>query len=254
MDLTLHGKIANIPASEVEVFVEKSPPHLIRIVGRVDERVFFGPQLELETEISTVPGSNKVTLKDSVTNRAGSSQDFQLIYHCNYGTPLLEEGARFVAPVKRVWPINNQAASFIDKFDVYSGPVAGFVEQVYCIDPIADKDGFSTVMLRNRPSDRAVTMTFSVEQLPCLTLWKNTAALEDGYVTGIEPGTGFPYNRRVEREHGRVPRLAPDETRSFEIEFTALDSLAQVAEQATRIEIAQANRQPELVRSAPTVG
>jgi hypothetical protein len=177
MDLTLHGKIANIPASEVEVFVEKSPPHLIRIIGRVDERVFFGPQLELKTEISTVPGSNQVTLKDSVTNRAGSSQEFQLIYHCNYGPPLLEEGAMFVAPVKRVWPINDHAASLIDEFDVYRGPVAGFVEQVYCIDPLADKDGFSTVMLRNRSSDKAVLMTFLVEQLPCLTLWKNTAAL-----------------------------------------------------------------------------
>jgi hypothetical protein len=254
MDLTLHGKIANIPASEVKIFVEKSYPHLIRIVGRVDERVFFGPQLELETEISTVPGSNRINLKDSVTNRSSTSQEFQLIYHCNYGTPLLEEGARFVAPVKRVWPINDHAASLIDQFDVYSGPVAGFVEQVYCFEPLADKDGLSTVMLRNRSSDKAVTMTFSVEQLPCLTLWKNTAALEDGYVTGIEPGTGFPYNRRVEREHGRVRELEPGETRTFEIDFTVLDSSAQVADQASQIEKVQTRRKPEMFRSPPKVG
>jgi len=254
MELTLHGKIANIPASEVEVLVDSEPPHCIRIVGRVDERMFYGPKLELQTEISTVPGSNTVTLKDSVTNGSSSSQEFQLIYHCNYGTPLLEEGARFVAPVKRVWPINDHAASLIDKYDVYSGPVPGFVEQVYCIDPLAEENGLTTVMLRNRSSDNAVVMTFSTEQLPCLTLWKNTAAMEDGFVTGIEPGTGFPYNRRVERGLGRVPKLRPGETRSFEIDFSVLDSASQVAKAAARIENIQTNWEPELVRSAPKVG
>ena len=254
MELTLHGKIANIPASEVEVLVDSEPPHRIRIVGRVDERVFFGPKLELRTEISTVPGSSTLSLKDSVTNRSSSSQEFQLIYHCNYGTPLLEEGARFVAPVKRVWPINDHAASLIDKYAVYSGPTPGFVEQVYCIDPLAEEDGLTTVMLRNRASDKAVAMTFSTEQLPCLTLWKNTAAMEEGYVTGIEPGTGFPYNRRVERGFGRVPALRPGETRSFDIDFAVLDSASQVAGESARIENIQEKWEPEIARSAPRVG
>ncbi len=253
MELTLHGKIANIPASEVEVFVDSEPPHRIRIVGRVDERMFYGPKLELQTEISTVPGSNTLSLKDSVTNRSSSSQEFQLIYHCNYGTPLLEKGARFVAPVKRVWPINDHAASFIDEYDAYCGPISGFVEQVYCIDPLAEENGLTTVMLRNRSSDKAVAMTFSTEQLPCLTLWKNTAAMEEGYVTGIEPGTGFPYNRRVERGFGRVPKLRPGETRNFEIDFSVLDSASQVARAAARIENIQTKCEPELVRSAPKV-
>lgn len=254
MDLTLHGKIANIPASEVEALIDNEPPHLIKITGRVDERVFFGPQLELKTEISTIPGSNRINLKDSVTNRSSASQEFQLIYHCNYGAPLLEEGSRFVAPVKRVWPINDHSAPLIDKFDVYSGPIRGFVEQVYCIDPLADENGFSAVMLRNRSSDKAVVMTFSLEQLPCLTLWKNTTEIENGYVTGIEPGTSFPYNRRVERGHGRVPELEPGETRTFEIDFTVLDSTAQVADQASQIEKVQAKRKPEMFRSPPKVG
>jgi len=252
--LDLHGFFPEQIPEIIEAFIDNEPPHLIKITGRVDERVFFGPQLELKTEISTIPGSNRINLKDSVTNRSSSSQEFQLIYHCNYGAPLLEEGSRFVAPVKRVWPINDHSAPLIDKFDVYSGPIRGFVEQVYCIDPLADENGFSTVMLRNRSSDKAVVMTFSLEQLPCLTLWKNTTEIENGYVTGIEPGTSFPYNRRVERGHGRVPELEPGETRTFEIDFTVLDSPAQVADQASQIEKAQAERKPEMFRSPPKVG
>ena len=73
MDLTLHGKISNIPASEVMVTVDRQAPYTIRVRGRVDERVFFGPKLELWTEISTVPGSGKFTISDTLTNR-GSGQ------------------------------------------------------------------------------------------------------------------------------------------------------------------------------------
>ena len=38
MDLTLHGKIGNTPASQVEVIIECQPPYDIRIRGRVDEK------------------------------------------------------------------------------------------------------------------------------------------------------------------------------------------------------------------------
>ena len=69
MELTLHGKIANIPASEVEVIVEQEAPYRIHIRGRVDERMFHGPKLELQTDISTEPGSTALRIADVVTNR-----------------------------------------------------------------------------------------------------------------------------------------------------------------------------------------
>ena len=59
MNLTLHGKVANIPASEVEVIVEGAPRPRIRVRGRVDERAFYGPKLELWTEVSTEPGARR---------------------------------------------------------------------------------------------------------------------------------------------------------------------------------------------------
>ena len=45
------------------------------------------------------------------------------------------------------------------------------------------------------------------------------AANETGYVTGIEPGTGFPNTRSIEREQGRVPKLEPREYRDFHLAF-----------------------------------
>src|SRR5262249_15995176 len=64
MDLTLHGRIANLPAQEVEVIIDREAPYRIRVRGRVDERMFYGPQLELQTEISTEPGTNTFRIAD----------------------------------------------------------------------------------------------------------------------------------------------------------------------------------------------
>jgi hypothetical protein len=219
MDLTLHGKISNIPASEVEVIVDRKPPYRIRLRGRVDERMFYGPKLELKTEISTEPGSNSFRVSDVITNRGGQEQEYELLYHTNYGHPLLEEGSTFLAPVSRVTPFNEHAASEIGRYAEYAGPTPGYVEEVYCMRPIADKDGRTVIALRNKAKDRAVSLTFAVQDLPYVTLWKNTNVEAEGYVTGLEPGMNFPSNRRIERKYGRVPKLFPGETHSATIDF-----------------------------------
>ena len=52
-------------------------------------------------------------------------------------------------------------------------------------------------------------MRFSRRELPCFIVWKNTAAVEDGYVTGMEPATNYPNLKTFERQQGRVRILPP---------------------------------------------
>ena len=251
MNLTLHGKVANIPASEVEVIVEGAPRPRIRVRGRVDERAFYGPKLELWTEVSTEPGSSTFRIEDTLTNRGAFDQEFQILYHANYGPPVLGPGARFSGAVRRVVPFNAHAAKDVATFAEYTGPVRGFIEQVYNLHPYADAGGRSLVMLRNAAGDRGVSMGFAVAELPYVTLWKNLTAVEEGYVTGLEPGTSFPYTRRLEREAGRVPKLKPGETRRFAIDIglhATTDAVRMVEDRITRIQDGrptQIDRAPE---------
>ena len=246
MELTLHGKIANIPASEVEVAIDPHPPYRIRVRGRVDERMFYGPKLELQTEISTVPGSNSFQIADVITNRGSDEQEFQILYHANFGPPLLEEGSSFAGAVARVTPFNEHAAKDVARYADYKGPQLGFIEQVYCIRLVADSEGRALVMLQNRARDKAVSMAFPVGELPYFTLWKNTNAEGEGYVTGLEPGTGFPNNRRIERKLGRVAKLAPGGSYAAKIDFTIHATAGEVAEVANRIDTLQRGIQPVL--------
>jgi hypothetical protein len=246
LPLTLHGRIANIPASEVEIIVDSQPPYRMRVRGRVDERMFHGPKLELWTEISTDPGGASFRIEDTLTNQGAQEQEYQLIYHCNFGAPLLGKGARFVGPVRQVTPFNAHAAADVERYPEVSEPARGFVEQVYCLEPIADSTGRSLMFLQNARADRGVALGFSLETLPYVTLWKNFAAPEDGYVLGIEPGTSFPYNRRIERLAGRVPKLAPGASVTFALDVQVLLNREEIARANAEVRRLQAARTPKI--------
>src|SRR5262249_4027280 len=149
------------------------------------------------------------------------------------------------AAVKEVRPFNPHAAKSLAKFDEYVSPTKGFIEQVYGIIPFTESQNRTNVMLHNASGDKAVTMTFSTDQLPYFTLWKNTTAIEEGYVTGLEPGTGFPANRSIERKGGRVPKLKPNESRKFAIDIGIHQGKAEISRIVSQISALQAGRQTQ---------
>ena len=79
-----------------------------------------------------------------------------------------------------------------------------------------------------------------------MTLWKNTNAEAEGYVTGLEPGTNFPSNRRIEREHGRVPKLAAGASHSATIDFTIHTNAEETKRVAGQIAALQGEVKPVL--------
>ena len=209
--LTLHGKIANIPASTVRVEIGLKAPFKLEIEGVVYERSMFGSHLKLTSSIMTTLGSNSLTISDTVENLRGVPDEMQLLYHCNYGSPILEEGASFIAPIEKVAPRDSVAAKSIEDFKNYGPPQSDFVEQVYFMNLIPDGKGNTTVVLTNRNRDKAISLKYPVKSLPCFTQWKNTSSFEDGYVTGLEPGTSFPNPKPFERKRGRIIVLKPGE-------------------------------------------
>ena len=212
VDLTLHGKIANTPAHRVEVRVTPGEPAEIAVIGVVDESMLFCPQFQLRTTISTSPGSNALTVFDEVTNMQAVDAELELLYHCNFGPPFLEQGAQLVAPAREIAPRDARAADGIGSYDTYAGPTPGYVEQVYWYDLNTDGQGNTLAMLRNAAGDKGAVLRYHKEQLPWFTQWKNTAAASDGYVTGLEPGTNLPNLKTFEREKGRVVTLPPGGT------------------------------------------
>jgi hypothetical protein len=222
VSLTLHGNIANIPARAVSIEITDEA---IILKGEVDETMMFGPALRLNTEIRTELGTGKMTITDTVTNLGGNPVEHQLLYHVNYGEPLLEKGSKFVAPIKQLAPRDPRAAEGIDAVGTYTAPEVGFVEQGYYYELAGKRGSRETMtMLRNAAGDMASVLRFSLKDFPCFTLWKNPAGKADGYVTGMEPATSYPNARGFERKKGRVITLAGGESRTTTLVIDNLDT------------------------------
>jgi len=217
--LPLHGTIANCPASRVCVRVQLQPPYELSVVAELRDAAMFGPLWELTTTVSTLPGSRTFRIRDVVRNAAALPQELELLYHCNYGPPVLAEGTRLVAPAEYVCPRDARAREDVATWDAYGPPEAGFAEQCYFLRMFGDSDGRTLVGLVNDEKELAATMRYSVAQLPALTIWRNTSAEADGYVTGLEPGTDYPNSRSVERGKGRVLEVPPQGTFEAGLEF-----------------------------------
>jgi hypothetical protein len=244
----LHGKIANLPAYQVEARHQTESDEIC-IAGRVEESRFQFQKLSLNASVSTRPDSSEIRVHDSVTNISATPGEFQLLYHINFGAPLLEAGAEVVAPVKTLVPRTHRAIEGIDQWSTFGAPEAGFREQVYFMELFGDAHGQTQVLLRNSAATQGVSIHFNLLQLPCFTLWKNTAATRDGYVAGLEPGTNFPNPRSFEQAQNRVIPLLPGESKEFDVRLEFHPDASSVTRAVRKIADYQALGQPQIYRT-----
>jgi hypothetical protein len=249
-NLPLHGSIANTPAARVSVRVQTEPPYELSVCGEVRDACMFGPAFEMSTVVSTRPGSREFAVRDAVTNASSMPAEMELLYHCNYGPPILGEGSQILAPVEFVCPRDGRAAEGMTTWNSYGSPEAGFAEQCYFLRLHGDRDGRTVVGLTSPDQESAASIRFSVAELPAFTIWRNSAAERDGYVTGLEPGTDYPNNRMFERSKGRVIELPPEARYETALAFGLLQGDAEVSALRAEVERISEGKQME-VRDDP---
>jgi galactose mutarotase-like enzyme len=241
----LHGRIANLPAHRVEITIDGESGE-IAVMGTVDEAYLYGSKLRLTTTITTKVGEPSMTVADEVTNLSGQPGDMELLYHINFGVPLLGEGATVSLPVKRLAPRDAVAVADLPTWNAYGPETPGSIEVCHFFDLVADASGKTLAVLRSADGSHGVSVKFNKQQLPCFTIWKNRQAAVDGYVTGLEPATNYPNPKSFEKKKGRVVPLAPGETRRFELTIEAHTDATSLAAAEKVVKAIQGNVAPEI--------
>ena len=241
----LHGRIANKPAHQLELTID-SDKQEIALRGVVEETRFHFLKLRMISTITTKFGGSSFSVRDEVENFSASPATMQMLYHINFGLPLLDGGSRVVAPVQKLVPRNPRAAAGIKTWDSYSAPEPGFEEQVYFFELLAAANGQTRTLLKNAHATRGVSLIFNKQQLPYFTVWKNTTGATDGYVTGLEPGTNFPNPRTFETAKNRFVKLAPGQKAAFDLTLEVHGSAAEVAASEAEIAKLQSGQKPTI--------
>jgi hypothetical protein len=161
----LHGRIANRPATHVSVTVDTDAQE-INVRGIVEETRFLFLKLRMVTQFTTRFGDTSLTIQDEVENFSASPAEMQMLYHCNFGLPLLDAGSRVVCPAKTIIPRNERSAAAIKTWDSYAAPETGFEEMVYFMELHAGDDGWTRSLLRNAHGTQGVSLLFNNASFP----------------------------------------------------------------------------------------
>ena len=247
----LHGNIANCSAYELSLTIDHRVGEL-SIAGKVEESRFHFQKLRLTSTYTCKKDKAVLTVKDEVENFGAKPQSAQLLYHWNFGPPLLGFGTRLVAPAKIVVPRNGESAEQAKRWNIVGSAGSAPCEYVYFMQMNTRDDGIAPVVLVNKDESLAAMIEYQPDQLGCFSLWKNEAALNDGYVVGLEPATNWPNPRSFEEQHERIWVIDPGEAKIAQTRLTLIDSARQIANQIGEIDAINRKSQPQVKESIDT--
>lgn len=229
LNFPLHGRIGNLPTDHVSVELD-AEHSLLHVRGQVSEVRFLQYHLVLEATYTFALQSSTIAIHDRVRNASDTPTTMQLLYHINVGHPLLTAGSRLHLGARRIVARNPHAAEGLRDWHSYLQPTPGFSEQVYFSDSNADEQGWASAVLSSASASRGFAVHYQTDTLPYFTQWKNTVGENDGYVTGLEPGTGFPNPRSFEEQQNRLVKLNAQQTLDFYLKLEGITSDARLRE------------------------
>ena len=165
----LHDRIANTPAEKVSIFADwVGDDYIIKISGQVRQSKVFGENLVMTRTITTKLFDDSFTLEDRIINENHTDEKINIAYHCNFGYPLVQEGAK-------ITNVSEEIAAI-------SAPIHGKEEE--CIG-IPLEGEIQTVGIEN--GTIGAYITYKRDTLPDFLVWKMLG--ESEYVVGLEPRT-----------------------------------------------------------------
>jgi hypothetical protein len=235
-DRGLHGRVSNLPAELVSIGQPDIPQGKMEmsITGITRETSVFGPSLEIRRTISAKMGQPLINIRDEVRNAGNQPVPHMLLYHCNFGWPLVDEGTEIHWSGE--WHSRGGAGDnkiFREGHDFHrclppQADHSGTGEACAFIQPGADAGGTCHCGLYNPKLNLAVMIRFNKQELPWLCNWQHWGRGE--YVTALEPATNPPAGQKQARERGDLIQLEPGEARSYHLELEVYQDPAKIRE------------------------
>lgn len=228
--LGLHGRIAHLPAEKVRVLEEwRGDDFILEIEGQVRQAMLGGENLVLTRKISTRLGADSFTIEDTVLNDGLRPSPHMLLYHCNFGFPVVSPHSEILTNDESVRPRDARAEKGFEmrnRFQAPAGP--DYDEQVFFHKPRVDSEGYSRAAIVNHQLGFGGYARYRAAELPYFAHWKQLASGE--YVCALEPATYWETPRHKLREEGRLRFLQPSEQVSYHLELGALNGAGAIGE------------------------
>lgn len=234
---SLHGRIGTIPA-RLTGYGETwdGDRCVLWAEGVVQQSAVFGEDLHLIRRIEADVGGNEIRLTDRVVNHGFYKTPHMLCYHINVGHPVLDQGSRYLAPIRDVVWAAHAGDSYRRQgvgYRALSEPKLDFHEQVWQHELGANANGEVPVALVNDRIGLGFEVLTRKDQFPCQYEWQNLQAGQ--YALGIEPSTHHVLGNQAARDRGEMIWLQHGEERRYDSTLRILDGAVAIADAEKRI-------------------
>ncbi|MFS0726743.1 DUF4432 family protein [Paenibacillus sp. 1P07SE] len=210
----LHGRAHHTPARHVCAEGNWAGEEYEMVIrGTVEESMLFGGHLRLRREIRSRLGHNAIRIIDRVENAGFEPVPHMMLYHFNFGYPLLSEHTAIRFPEGSTATGIGGAAR--EGHKGFQQPQSGIGESVYYHEPIGSDSASVTLTQPYFPQAGgagvpvSVTLEWSAHTLPRLVQWKMPGA--GVYALGLEPSNCGVEGRAAEAASRGIPMLQPGE-------------------------------------------
>ncbi|MEO1016865.1 MAG: aldose 1-epimerase family protein [Pseudomonadota bacterium] len=233
----IHGRIAYTPARLRGYGVDwQGDDAVLWAEGEVRQAAMFGENLLLERRIEAEVGSDSVIVHDKVTSLGFYPTPHAMLYHVNFGWPLVAAGTKLVAPIKATpFMVHDPSATEIGAIE-QAEPQTGFSEQVYQHEVAMEPDGTVPLALVNERQGAdgfGVLYEYDGKAMPALVQWQNLQ--EGNYVLGLEPATVKAGSREDWKARDELIWLDHGDSRSYRLRLTPFADAATRWDVETRV-------------------
>jgi hypothetical protein len=234
---SIHGRVSTIPARLVG-YGEAWDGDRCTLWAEavVQQSTVFGEDLHLHRRIEAEVGGNAFTLHDRVVNHGFYRTPHMFLYHINVGHPVLDEGARYLAPITEpVWA-GHAGVDYRKQgvgYRTLPAPQSPFHEQVWQHEMAADAAHKVPVALVNDRIGLGLLVETDKREFPCQYQWQNLQAGQ--YAMGIEPSTNHVLGKAFALDRDELIWLEHGDERRYTTRFEALDGPEAIAAAEARI-------------------
>ncbi len=217
-----HGRISHTPAKNfgTQTYWD-GDQYILRATGEIHQTKMYGRHLSIRRTVETGLNEKVIRIHDVLTNFEAEDEPYQLLYHFNFGYPLLQGDSRTGVSKSTCVPMNpisNDPHNMME-------PVDGRGEELYLFRELGDR---ACGVIWNDRLELGAYIAFDTRNLPHFLQWKNMKSHD--YVLAIEPCNTCGLNRDKALEQGKIAVLPAYSSVENHLELGVLEGQQEIRE------------------------
>ena len=218
----VHGRTANVPAKHFGTDAHwEGDDYVLTAQGEIHQTKLFGRHLSLRRRIQTGLFDKSLRIHDEITNLEAEPEPYLVLYHINFGFPLLQEDSQVAVSSNFTTETLTELST---GYQTMHAPIDGRDEELYLHTVKSGNTAAAAIF--NRRLGVGAYVRFDTRNLPGLLQWKRMKSHD--YVLALEPCNTYACNREQLTEQKRIAILPPYSSITNRLEIGVLEGEAEI--------------------------